>query len=132
LNFLQALAADQIGVMSQCMLMLLKFSYTDPEAAARAVAQPLVQLLGPALKHCLQQQQQQQQQQGANARDSIQALPSWTRQLELELTEVYLELLSNVLRQSKWRSFLGLGVHCYAQTHCVKGRVVSLNCVHAV
>jgi hypothetical protein len=93
--------------MIQCMLMLLMFSYSDPAAAARAVAQPLVQLMGPALKHCLQQQQQQQ---GADPRGGMQALPTGTPKVQIELVEAFLELLSNVLRQSEWQCFLGLGV----------------------
>jgi hypothetical protein len=71
---LQVLAADHIGVMEQCMLLLLDLRI-DSAAAASAVARPLLQLLGPAVKYCLQQLQQQQQQQGAASPDGVQALP---------------------------------------------------------
>jgi hypothetical protein len=59
----QALTADEDSLVflgSQLLPVLFEYA---PEAAAKALAQPLLQLLAPAVMHCLQQQQQQQQQQ---------------------------------------------------------------------
>jgi hypothetical protein len=74
--------------MSQCMLLLGDLSKTNPAAAASAIAQPMLQLLGPAVKHCLQQQQQQQ---GAVSPDAVQR----------QFVERFLELLHTVLQQSE-------------------------------
>jgi hypothetical protein len=95
---LQALGADHINVMSQCMVMLLDLSKTNPAAAAGAVAQPLLQLLAPAVKHCLQQQQEEQQQ-GAVVPDGVQSSPPWTP--ETALVEGFLQLLRNLFTQSE-------------------------------
>jgi hypothetical protein len=79
---LQALAADHNYIVGQGMLLLRDLSKADPAAAASAVAQPLLQLLGPAEMHCLQQQQQQLLQQG-------------------EVIEKFLQILQNVLSHSE-------------------------------
>jgi hypothetical protein len=56
----QALAADDISIVQRGMPLLPALANFRPAAAAKALAQPLLQLLAPAVMHCLQQQQQQQ------------------------------------------------------------------------
>jgi hypothetical protein len=80
------------------MLLLLDLSKTDPAAASSAIAQPLLQLLGPAVQYCLQQQQQRQQ--AAAVRD-VQVIPPWTPNDKVDLVEGFQELLRIVLKQSE-------------------------------
>jgi hypothetical protein len=88
---LQALAADHIYIVGQGMLLLRDLSKADPAAAASAVAQPLLQLLGPAVMHCLQQQLQLQQ------------LQQQQQQLlqQGEVIEKFLQILQHVLSHSE-------------------------------
>jgi hypothetical protein len=123
---LQALEADTLSTMNHCTLLLLGLSETDPAAAASAVAQPLLQLLGPAVKHCLQQQQQQQQ--GAASHEGLQGRRSLMPQNALVVG--FLEVLRTVLTQSERQVMLdGSDVVLCALARCITAGLVTPECV---
>jgi hypothetical protein len=116
-----------IDVMSKCMVLLWYFSVNYPAAAASVVAQPLLQLLGPAVKHCLQQQQQQWQ--GAVSSDGVQPPLSIET---AEVVELFLALLHNVLTHSKQQVLPGSGRMVCLNMPCQGGCGVPVECVLVV
>jgi hypothetical protein len=55
---LQALAADDPSIVQRGNQLLPGLATFRPVTAARVLTQPLLQLLAPAVMHCLQQQQE--------------------------------------------------------------------------
>jgi hypothetical protein len=73
------------------MLLITKLILPDPPATERTLVQPLLQLMAPALMHCLQQQQQQQQGSATVVELGVQVTPQQAEQLKV--TQGFLEML---------------------------------------
>jgi hypothetical protein len=85
---LQALAASKF-IITEGTLLLTKLVSPDPAAAARTLAQPLLQLLTPSVAYYLQQQQQQGS--ATEVVFGVQVTPLQAEQLKI--TEGHLALL---------------------------------------
>jgi hypothetical protein len=103
---LQVLAADNAEVMYHGTLLLQQYLELGSPAAALALVQPVLQLLGPAVLHCLQQlqqqQQQQQQQQHSSATVMLSGLQLAPQQAEqLRIAEWFLALVCDLSSKSE-------------------------------